>query len=91
VIVFTGDNGEEFGGKSWLKVKPAEHYSLNFQRPFSYLKAQLPEVEDGIKYVIPIILDKAAVKLGPWSEYHVLAQHLAIVFSLVFELCPKIL
>lgn len=139
-IVFTVDNGEEFGGKSWLKVKELrkliagfgcrliqnhkghceenahlershrtddeefyiprvmrvkseadlldealgyiyyynnlrEHSSLNFQTPFSYLKAQLPEVKDGIRYVIPIILDKVVVKLGPWSGYHVLAQH----------------
>jgi transposase InsO family protein len=27
-----------------------EHSSLNFQTPFSYLKAQLPEVEDWIRY-----------------------------------------
>ena len=52
-----------------------EHSSPNFQTPFFYLKAQLPEVEDGIRYVIPIILDKAVVKLGPRSGYHVLAQH----------------
>jgi len=42
VIVFTVDNGEEFGGKSWLKVKPREHSSLNFQRlsPISKLSFQ---------------------------------------------------
>ncbi|MDH7563220.1 MAG: hypothetical protein QHH21_07670 [Caldisericota bacterium] len=53
-----------------------EHSSLNFQTLFSYLNAQLPEVKDGIRYAIPIILDTVVVKLGPWSGYNVLAQHL---------------
>jgi len=140
-IVFTVDNGEEFGGKSWLKVRELrklisgfgcrliqnhkghceenahlershrtdddefyipramkiksdadlldealgyiyyynnlrEHSSLEFKTPFSYLKAQLPEIDDKIRFVIPIMLDKVAVEMGPWSGYYVLAQHL---------------
>ena len=140
-IVFTVDNGEEFGGKSWMKVRELrklisgfgcrliqnhkghceenahlershrtdddefyipraleikseadllneamgyiyyynnvrEHSSLNYQTPFSFLRTQMPEINDRIRLVIPIMLDKVAVKLGPWSGYHVLAQHL---------------
>lgn len=140
-IVFTVDNGEEFGGKSWLKVKKLrmlisgfgcrliqnhkghceenahlershrtdddefyiprvfkiksetdlldealgyiyyynnvrEHSSLNYQTPFEYLKKQLPQIDDTIRYVRPILLDEVSVKLGPWSGYNVLAQNL---------------
>ena len=52
-----------------------EHSSLDFKTPFSCLKAQLPDIDDKIRFVIPIMLDKVAVELGPWSGYHVLAQH----------------
>jgi len=140
-IVFTVDNGEEFGGKSWLKVKELrkliagfgckliqnhkghceenahvershrtdddefyiprvlairneqelleeamgymyyynnvrEHSSLNYQTPFATLKKQVPELFDSIRYTIPILLDDAAVNIGPWSGYNVLAQNL---------------
>lgn len=143
-IVFTVDNGEEFGGKSWLKIKELrklisgfgcrliqnhkghpeensqlershrtdddefyiprilrikseedllkeafnyiyyydnirEHSSLNDQTPYAYMKNQLPEIDDNIKYPIPIILDKVSVQLGPWSGYHVLAQNLSLI------------
>ena len=139
-IVFTVDNGEEFGGKSWMKVTELrklirgfgcrliqnhkghceenahlershrtdddefyvpralaikneaellneamgyiyyynnlrEHSSLNYQAPFSYLKTQLPDIDDKMRFVIPIMLDKVSVELGPWSGYHVLAQN----------------
>jgi transposase-like protein len=139
-IVFTVDNGEEFGGKSWMKVRDLRklisgfgcrliqnhkghceenahlershrtddeefyipralliksetdllneaigyiyyydnlrgHSALNYQTPFAYLKSQLPDVDDKIRFVIPIMLDKVSVQLGPWSGYHVLAQH----------------
>jgi transposase len=142
-IVFTVDNGEEFGGKSWLKVRELrklisgfacrliqnhkghceenahlershrtdddefyipramlvksdadlldealgyiyyynnlrEHSALDFKTPFSCLKAHLPDIDDKIRFVIPIMLDKVAVELGPWSGYHVLAQHLVL-------------
>ncbi len=140
-IVFTVDNGEEFGGKSWMKVTELrklirgfgcrliqnhkghceenahlershrtdddefyvpralaikseaellneamgyiyyynnlrEHSSLNYQTPFSYLKTQLADIDDKMRFVIPIMLDKVSVELGPWSGYHVLAQNL---------------
>ena len=139
-IVFTVDNGEEFGGKSWLKVRELrklisgfgcrliqnheghceenahlershrtdddefyiprvmaikseadllheamgyiyyynnvrEHSALNYHTPFSFLKTQLPDIDDKIRFVIPIMLDKVSVKLGPWSGYNVLAHH----------------
>ena len=139
-IVFTVDNGEEFGGKSWLKVQDLRklirgfgcrliqnhkghaeenahlershrtddeefyiprvlhmkkesdlldeamgymyyydcvrgHSSLSYETPFARLKAQLPEIDDKIRLTIPFILDDASVSLGPWSGYHVLAQH----------------
>ena len=139
-IVFTVDNGEEFGGKSWMKVRELrkllsgfgcklvqnhkghpeenahlershrtddeefyipralkinsneelldealgyiyyynnlrEHSSLDYETPFAYLKKHLPEIDDRIRYVVPILLDKAAVKLGVWSGYNVLAQN----------------
>ncbi len=139
-IVFTVDNGEEFGGKSWMKIKELrkliagfgchliqnhkghpeenahlershrtdddefyisrvfkiksdedlldealgyiyyynnlrEHSSLNDKTPFAYLKAQMPEIDDTIRYVQPFLLDSVAVKLGSWSGYNVLAHH----------------
>ena len=139
-IVFTVDNGEEFGGKSWMKVRELrkliggfgcrliqnhkghceenahlershrtdddefyiprvmkirseadlldeamgyiyyydnlrEHSALDYRTPFVHLKSQLPEIDDRIRFVIPIMLDEVSVKLGPWSGYHVLAQH----------------
>ena len=139
-IVFTVDNGEEFGGKSWMKVKDLrklisgfgcsliqnhkghceenahvershrtdddefyiprvyyfinehslldeslgynyyynnvrEHSSLNYQTPFQTLKQRLPVINDNIRYTIPIMLDTASVKIGPWSGYNVLAQN----------------
>ena len=52
-----------------------EHSALQYQTPFAYLKSQLPEIDDRIRFVIPIMLDEVSVKLGPWSGYHVLAQH----------------
>jgi transposase len=139
-IVFTVDNGEEFGGQSWLKVTELrkllkgfgcrliqnhkghceenahvershrtdddefyipralaihserelldealgylyyynnvrEHSSLGYQTPFAHLKEQLPEIDENIRLVVPFMLDKVAVELGPWSGYNVLAQH----------------
>jgi len=139
-IVFTVDNGEEFGGKSWMKVKQLrkliagfgcrliqnnkghceenahvershrtdddefyiprsfefhtetalldeamgymyyynnvrEHSSLDYKTPFQALKHNLPQVKDSIRYIIPVMLDKASVEIGPWSGYNVLAQY----------------
>ena len=145
-IAFTVDNGEEFGGKSWMKVRELrkliggfdcrliqnhkghceenahlershrtdddefyiprvmniksvadlldeamgyiyyydnvrEHSAINDLTPFAYLKSQLPEIDDRIRFIIPIMLDDVSVKLGPWSGYHVLAHHLAAAMS----------
>jgi len=49
------------------------HSSLSYQAPFAYLKWQLPDLDDKIRFVIPIMLDKVSVELGTWSGYHVLA------------------
>ena len=51
------------------------HSALKYQTPFAYLKSQLPEIDDKIRFVIPIMLDKVSVELGSWSGYHVLAHH----------------
>jgi transposase len=139
-IAFTVDHGEEFGGKSWLKVQELrklisgfgcrliqnhkghpeenahlershrtddeefylprtlaiasekqlldeamsyiyyynnvrEHSSLGYRTPYQRLQEQLPDLDDNIRFVVPILLDNVAVELGPWSGYHVLAQH----------------
>lgn len=139
-IVFTVDHGEEFGGKSWMKVKELrklisgfgcrliqnrkghceenahvershrtdddefyiprslhfyneksllneslgyiyyynnlrEHSSLSYKTPFQTLKHRLPDIDDNIRYTIPVLLDTASVKIGPWSGYNVLAQN----------------
>ncbi len=154
-MVFTVDNGEEFGGQSWLKVRELrklisgfgcrliqnhkghceenahlershrtddeefyiprvlgikseadlldeamgyiyyydnvrEHSALNWETPFSYLKAQLPDISDKIRFVIPIMLDRVSVELGPWSGYHVLAQHPVLVHMISDTLPPSI-
>ena len=140
LIVFTVDNGEEFGGRSWYKLRELrkllagfgckviqnrkghpeenahlershrtdddefykvralaicserdlideatgyihyynnfrEHSSLDYQTPFAYLKQQLPDIDDRLRFVQPLILDDVSVALGPWSGYNVLAQH----------------
>jgi len=46
--------------------------SLNYLAPFEHLKRQLPDIDDNIRFVIPILLDKVSTTLGPWSEYDVL-------------------
>lgn len=53
-----------------------EHSSLNYMTPFEFLKQQMPEIDDNIKFVIPFILDDVSTDLGPWSGYHLLAQNL---------------
>lgn len=54
------------------------HSALNYQTPFAYVESQLPDIDDKIRFVIPIIPDDISVRLGPWSGYYVLAQHLSI-------------
>ena len=36
---------------------------------------KLPEIDDRIRYVRPVLLDEVSVRLGPWSGYNVLAHH----------------
>ena len=52
-----------------------EHSALGYKTPFAHLKEQLPEINDDIRVVRPIMLDEVAVGLGPWSGYNVLAQY----------------
>jgi transposase len=52
-----------------------EHSSLNNLTPYQHLKRELPQIDDNIRFVLPIMLDKVSVQLGDWSGYHVLAQN----------------
>ena len=139
-ILYTVDNGEEFGGRSWFKVKELNkllsgfgckvrqnhkghceenahvershrtdddefyipkietihndqefydeafqyiyyynvvrrHSSLDYKRPWEYLKEQSPEIDDKMRLVKPIILDNFSARLTPWGGYHVLTQN----------------
>lgn len=58
-----------------------EHSSLDYQTPFAYLQHHAPEINPAIRFVQPILLDHAAVSLGPWSGYHVLAQYRCVVLE----------
>jgi len=40
------------------------------------LKKTTTGIDDTIRYVPPIFLDKVSAELGAWSGYHVLAQYL---------------
>jgi hypothetical protein len=39
-----------------------EHSALGYQTPFAHLKSQLPEIDDRIRFVIPIVLDEVSVR-----------------------------
>jgi hypothetical protein len=58
-----------------------EHSSLNYQTPFQTLKQRLPNIDQNIRYTIPVILDEASVEISPWSGYNVLAQNLITVLG----------
>ena len=58
------------------------HSALDCQTAFECLKRQLPDIKDEIRYVVPIMLDKVAVELGPWSGYNVLAPYQSLINSL---------
>jgi hypothetical protein len=66
---------DEALGYNYYYNNVREHSSLGYRTPYQHLKQQLPEIDDHIRFVIPILLDKVAVALGPWSGYNVLAQH----------------
>ena len=66
---------EEATGYLYYYNTLREHSSLDYRTPFQTLKAALPQVDDRIRFVVPILLDTVAVQLGPWSGYYVLAQH----------------
>jgi len=52
-----------------------EHSSLGYKTPYQHLREQVPGIDEDIRFTIPIMLDEASVKLGPWSGYYVLAQN----------------
>ncbi len=52
-----------------------KHSSLKGKTPFQTIQAQLSGIDARITVVPPIILDRVSVELGPWSGYHLLAQH----------------
>lgn len=56
-----------------------EHSSPANQTLFDCLKQQAPHINEAIRYVQPILLDTASVRLGPWSEYNVLTQNQSCV------------
>jgi len=66
---------EEATGYLYYYNTLREHSSLGYRTPYFYLKEHAPELDDEIRFVVPILLDNLAVALGPWSGYHVLAQH----------------
>jgi hypothetical protein len=66
-----------------------EHSSLGYQTPFAYLKTQLPNIDHNIRFVVLAMLDTVSIQLGPWSGYHLLAQHdRRRLFSQTPILCP---
>jgi len=53
-----------------------EHSALNYQPLFQVFEQRLPDIDDSIRYTIPLLLDNAAVEIGPWCGYNVLAHYL---------------
>ena len=52
-----------------------KHSSLQGKTPFQIVRENIPTINDRMRIVPPIILDRVSVDLGPWSGYHVLAQY----------------
>ena len=48
--------------------------SLNLLRSY-YLRTKLLDIDDKVRFVIPLMLDKVSVALEPWSGYYVLAKY----------------
>jgi len=70
---------EEAMGYIYYYDNVMEHSAFRYQIPFAHLKSQPPEIDDRIQFLIPIMLDKVSVKLGPWRVYYVLAYHLMVL------------
>lgn len=70
-----GELLEESLGYNYYYNNLREHSSLHYNTPYHHLKENLPEVDDNIRFVIPILLDKVSSDLGPWSGYHLLAHY----------------
>lgn len=51
------------------------HSSLTLGTPYAHVKKDLPHIDDTIRFIPPLFLDKLSVDLGTWSGYHVLAQY----------------
>jgi len=66
---------DEALGYTYYYNNVREHSSLGYTTPFEHLKRQMPQIDDGIRFVIPILLDKVSTDIGPWGGYHVLAQY----------------
>jgi len=52
-----------------------KHSGINRETPVQCLFRQEPQLDARIRFVPPLILDNISVDLGPWSGYHLLAQH----------------
>ena len=52
-----------------------KHSGINRETPVQCLFRQEPQLDARITFVPPLILDNISVDLGPWSGYHLLAQH----------------
>ncbi|HZT07547.1 MAG TPA: hypothetical protein VFC51_10995, partial [Chloroflexota bacterium] len=50
-----------------------------YRTPYAALKAELPNIDEAIRFPIPFLLDDVSVRLGPWSGYHLLAHHLTLI------------
>ena len=50
------------------------HSSLGNIPPYEYLKRQEIQLDDRIRIVPPIILDKVSVELGRWSGYEIISK-----------------
>ncbi|MDF1519648.1 MAG: integrase core domain-containing protein, partial [Brevefilum sp.] len=75
---------EESLGYIYYYNNVREHSSLDYQTPFQTLKQCLPNIDENIRCTIPVLLDDAAVNIGPWSGYNVLAQHLLTTNFIVY-------
>lgn len=52
-----------------------KHSGINYETPVQRLFRLEPQLDAKIRFVPPLILDNISVDLGPWSGYHLLAQH----------------